>query len=179
MEEKMTKLLLSVLLTLGLTAQAATNNSQPGDFYIGTESINEHPTGNLCYLYVDYVQSSLKGKHCSEMQVRAIFSTNSEQFPKDDITLVSRITNYHRAEYPQQKTCAINNEGKTSGNDIYSDDDSNLYNDILGWNGTFKGSKLDLFVSLSSVSKTPVRVRFHKLNWMSEINYDCTQLKKQ
>lgn len=175
----MTKIFLAVLLTVGLKTQASTNNSKPGDFYIGAETINEHPTGNLCYLYVDYVQNSSKGKHCTEMQVRAIFSTSSDLFPKDDITLISRITNYHRSEYPQQKTCAINSEGKTSGDDIYGEDDSNLYNDILGWNGIYNGNKLDLFVSLSPASKTPIRVRFHKLNWLSESNYDCTQLKKQ
>lgn len=175
----MIKIFLSMLFLLSYHGQATVNNSQPGDLYIGTEVVNEQATGNLCYLYIDLVQKSLKGQHCSEMLVRSIFSTNTDKFPKEGIVVVSRLTNYHRAEYPQKKTCALSIDGTTSGDNIYEADGSYLYNDILGWNGIYKGSKLDLFVSLSSATKTPVRMRFHKLNWLSESNYDCINLKKQ
>lgn len=174
----MVKLFLSALFILGAIAQASTNNSQQGDLYVGQEMINEQPTNNLCYLYIDQVQKSAKGQHCTEMQVRPILATDADKLPKE-LTLVSRITNYHRPEYPQQKTCAMNTASITSGDDIYASDDSNLYNDILGWNENYKGNRLDFFISLDSKTKTPIRFRLHTLNWRSESNYDCIQLKKQ
>lgn len=173
----MKNLICTVLLILSSKSYSAINNSISGEFYIGQEMVNELYTGNLCYLYVDQVNKSAKGKHCSEMQVRAIFSTDNNNLPKQGNTLISRITNYHRSEYPQQKTCALSLEGRTDGNDIYADDDLNLYNDILSAALKYNGSQLDLFVSLSPVTKKPVRVRIHKLKYLSEINYDCVNLK--
>lgn len=167
------------LLTLvfGFYSQSATINATASELYIGEELLDEHSTGKTCYLYVDQVNPIEKGQHCYSIYVRPAFATDGDKMPKDGLVVSSRITNYHRSEYPSIKTCAMSLDGKTSGNDIYQSDDSKLYNDILGWNGRYNGSQFDFFVSISPVTKLPVRTRFHKLNWYSEKNYDCINLK--
>lgn len=154
-------------------SHAAVINSTAGDFFQGREYVNEQPTGKLCYLYVDQVASSNKGQHCQTMAVRAVFATDRSEQPQDQIIVESPVTNYHRAEYPAIKTCAMNLQGKTSENDIYQHEDTNLYIQFLSWNGKVNGNSFDLFVTNSAVTKSPVRVRLHKLNWHTETNFDC------
>lgn len=157
---------------------AATINSQNGDLYQGKEIVNDQPTGKICYLYVDYVEANPVGKYCHNLTTRPVFSTDRATQPQDPIVVQSRVTNYHRPEYPQIKTCAMNLDGKTSGNDIYGDQDANLYNELFAWEGQYDGSQFDFFVTLSAQTKLPIRTRLHKLNWHSETDYDCVDLIK-
>lgn len=157
---------------------AATLNTQNGDLFQGEELINEGATGRACYLYVDYVEENPIGKHCLNLAVRPVFTTDRDLHPKEELTVTSRVTNYHRAEFPQIKTCAMNTNGKTSGDEIYGDDDTDLYNQIFSWEGKVNGHQFDFFVTLSPDTKLPIRTRLHKLNWFSEKNYDCVNLHR-
>lgn len=175
----MYKVILSLLvLCAAVTSHAAVINTQAVGLYQGDEYVNEHPTGRACYLYVDRVGANDKGKYCHAMTVRAVFSTDRDQHPQEEITVESRVTNYHRPEYPQIKTCAMTTENKTSGMDIYQDDDTQLYIQFLSWNGKYNGAEFDLFVTNSPETKAPSRVRLHKLTWFTEKNYDCLLSQK-
>lgn len=176
----MFKILIGALCFFQLSVSfAATVNSLGGELYQGQEFVNENPTGRICYLYVDAVQPAAFGQHCTTMSVRPVYATDRNIQPQDSLKVVSAVTNYHRPEYPAIKTCAMNLNGQTSGNDIYGQDDTHLYNQLLSWEDDYQGNQFSFFVTISPVTKLPVRTRLHKLNWMSETDYDCLSLKRQ
>jgi hypothetical protein len=172
------KNLILVLTLAASTSFAVTINSQNGDLYQGDEYVNEQATGKTCYLYVDYIDVNPVGKYCYNLTTRPVFSTDRNIHPKDEIVVMGHITNFHRPEYPKIKTCAMSLDGKTSGNDIYGDDDTTLYNQLFSWEGNFNGNQFDFFVTLSADTKKPSRTRLHRMNWMSETDYDCLNLQK-
>jgi hypothetical protein len=166
------------VLSMGGAASAATIESNSGELYQGSEYLNEHPTGRICYVYLDYVVANPVGKHCYSLTTRPVFATDRDQHPKDEIELRSRITNQHRPEYPGLKTCATSLDGKTSGNDIYSDQTEGIYTQFFAWAGVHDGDQYDFFLTFSPESKRPVRARLHRMNWLSEKNYDCVGMQK-
>jgi len=166
------------ILTLGIHLSAATNNLKNGDLFQGEEQINEQATGQACYLYVDYVDVNPIGKYCYNLTTRPVFTTDRSLHPQDEIIVMGHITNFHRPEYPKIKTCAMSLDGKTSGHDIYADNTDQIYNQLFSWAGKHNGSEFDFFVTLSAKTKLPSRTRLHKLNAMSETNYDCIKLRK-
>ncbi|MBN8542495.1 MAG: hypothetical protein J0L82_19045 [Deltaproteobacteria bacterium] len=158
--------------------QAAVIDVSGGELYRGEELVNERPTGGICYLYIDYVETIPKGLYCHSLTTRPVFFTDRDSHPKDEIKVMGNITNYHRPEYPALKTCAMSLDGKTSGNDIYESDDTNLYNQLFSWADKHGGYQFDFFVTFSPTTKRPSRTRLHRMNWMSEKNYDCVNLQK-
>ncbi|MCK6598293.1 MAG: hypothetical protein L6Q37_08015 [Bdellovibrionaceae bacterium] len=151
-------------------------NSQA--LYHGQELINEHPTGNICYLYVDSITKNTKGKHCYEMQVRPIFTNPTHPLNNESLILVSQITNYHRKEYPQVKTCATSLDGKTSLDNIYGDDENQIFTPLFSTEFKSRKTQYDFFVTISSVNKMPTRTRLHQMEMFKELNIDCVNLTK-
>lgn len=172
------KYIFSILLIAFSSANAATINTLNGDLYMGDELVNEQPTGQACYLYVDEINPNPVGLHCNNLSVRPIFATDRSEQPQDSITVQGHITNAHRTEYPKIKTCATSLDGKTSGQDIYSNNTEAIYNQLFSWAGSYNGHQFDLFVTHTSKTKQPSRVRLHKLNAFVETNYDCVNLQK-
>lgn len=169
------------MLIISLTttfASATTVKVQSGDLYQGEEQVNEKSTGRSCYVYLDRIENNPVGKYCYNLTARPKFFTDREIHPQDEITTQSRITNAHRPEYPQFKTCATSLDGKTSGNDIYGDDDSLIYTQFFAWAGDYNGNSFDFFITIAPETKQLSRIRLHKINWFSETNYDCVELQK-
>ena len=94
------------------------------------------------------------------------------------LKVVSRITNYHRPEYPQIKTCAKTLDSRTDSDEIIGLETSNLVTDTFG--GTHKDGSVqyDYFLSLDRLDKTPTRSRIHVMKLFSEVDYDCVRLEK-
>lgn len=175
----MKKIFISLLtIFTGLSGHSATIHSVGGELYQGSELVNEKATGKTCYLYLDTVEANPVGLHCYKLTTRPVFTTDRANLPQDEIVVLGRITNYHRSEYPQLKTCAMNLRGQTSENDIYGNDDATLYNQLFSWQGKQGATQFDFFVTYSPVTKTPIRTRMHKMNRMSETDYDCVNLQK-
>jgi len=146
------------------------------DHYRGDEFYNGKPTGQACYIIIDRVVKNPKGKHCYDISWR--YASNRLDVPKVELNVSSRITNYHRREYPKMKTCAMNIDGTTDGIDIYSDDTSELKNDIF--NGMKKVENIEFhnFLSISTDDKLISRARIHGLKWNKEWDVDCLNLDK-
>lgn len=175
----MKTLILSAALIMGTSISfAATVAENTVGLYQGEEQVNEQPTGRTCYLYVDYVESNPVGKHCYNLTTRPVFSADRDSHPKDEIVVQGHVTNYHRPEYPTVKTCAMSLDGKTSGTDIYGTDTTNIYSQFFSWAANYGGYQFDFFVTFSPATKLPSRTRLHRMNWMSEKNYDCVKLQK-
>lgn len=171
------KILLALYVSLfSLYTHAETLKTYAGQTLRGQELINEHPTGNICYVIVRQVtDQSQKGHHCHDIEAQ--FAFNNDVISKEPITLASRVTNYHRSEYPTTKSCAANVDGKTSGQEIYGTDTEKLYTPFFSADGTIGNTKFDYFLSVDPKSKTLTRARVHILKWFSEKNYDCVNLK--
>jgi len=174
---KISILTVAILLSVSMS-QAATISENTVGLFQGEEQVNEQPTGRACYLYVDYVEVNPVGRHCYNLTTRPVFSTDRDSHPKDEIVVQGHITNYHRPEYPTVKTCAMSLDGKTSGDDIYGTDATNLYNQLFSWEGQHRGYQFDFFVTFSPTTKLPSRTRLHRMNWLSEKNYDCVNLQR-
>lgn len=167
----------AILMSVSMSHGATISENTVGLFQ-GEEQVNEESTGQTCYLYVDNAEVNAVGHHCYNLTTRPIFSTDRESHPKGEIVVQGQVTNYHRAEYPAVKTCAMSLDGKTSGNDIYGTDTTNIYNQLFSWESEYAGYQFDFFVTFSSVTKLPTRTRLHRMNWMSEKDYDCVNLQK-
>ena len=153
---------------------AKTHSVIPGTTYIGNEYHNDKPTGQTCYVIVDNISVNNKGLHCYDIEWR--YASNRTDVVKDGLITSSRITNYHRREYPSKKTCAKNIDGTTSGNEIYSKDSDVLINDIF--NGMIKHNKTEFHIFLSlNREKILSRARIHGLMWNKEWDVDCLNLK--
>ena len=174
---KNTILTTAILISVSMSHAATISENTVGLFQ-GEEQVNEQPTGHTCYLYVDDAKSNPLGHHCYNLTTRPVFSTDRGSHPKDEIVVQGKITNYHRSEYPAVKTCAMSLDGKTSENDIYGADTTNLYNQLFSWEAQHEGYQFDFFVTFSPATKLPVRTRLHRMNWMSEKDYDCINLQK-
>lgn len=146
-----------------------------GTTYVGQEYYNDKATGQVCYVIADNVEVNNKGKFCYDIKWR--YASLRSDVVKNDLTVSSRITNYHRAEYPKLKTCVKNIDGTTDGDDIYGDNTDILVNDIF--NGIFKekGTEYHLFLSLNT-NKELKRARIHGLRWNKEWDVDCINLKE-
>ncbi len=147
-----------------------------GQTYKGVEFYNGENTGAICYVVIDNVVSNKKGKHCYDIDWR--YASTRLDVPKAGLLVSSRITNYHRREYPRIKTCAMNTNGYTSGDDIYEDDTSILVNDIF--NGLIKNGKTEYhhFLSIAKSDKKLYQARVHGLRWDKEWDVDCRDLKE-
>lgn len=167
----------ALLLSVSMS-QAATISENTVGLFQGEEQVNEQPTGRICYLYVDYAEVNPVGRHCYNLTTRPVFSTDRDSHPKDEIVVKGHVTNYHRPEYPAVKTCAMSLDGKTSGNDIYETDATKLYNQLFSWEAKYGRYQFDFFVTFSPATKLPTRTRLHRMNWMSEKDYDCVNLQR-
>jgi hypothetical protein len=173
------KVLVVVMFSIfaGATVKAETINSRSGEVYVGLEAVNEHLTGNKCFITINSVAAfAEKGMHCHKVGFQ--FATNRLDVPKDFLSVESRITNYHRAEYPKVKTCALNIDGTSSGDEIYAEDTSRLYNQIFGGMHTSGGVRYDYFLTFAPNSKLPVRARMHIMETFQERDVECVRLEK-
>ncbi len=171
----MSKILLLFSLLLFNTAKATTLDTYAGQTLQGIEQINEHTTGNICYVVIrDVVDKSSKGHHCYDLEVQ--FAFNNNNISKNPVLLMSRVTNYHRSEYPQVKYCAANVNGKTSEQDIYENNTEILYTPFFTAEEKNGANQYDYFISIDPVTKIPSRARLHILKPFSETNYDCVHL---
>lgn len=173
----MRKIILTVHLLISSLAGAQTLNLQGGEIYAGQEFVNEHSTGKACTLQIRRIEQSPVGRHCYNIEARALFSSGGPKEFDQFVVLSGHVTNFHRAEYPQIKTCALSLDGKTSGDDIYGMNTDKLYNSLFSWEGVRGGTRGGFFITMSPETKVPIRVRFHKLNWYSENSYDCLYLE--
>lgn len=172
----MSKFIILLLLILSGTANAKTLDAYSGQTLQGIEQINEHPTGNICYMVIRHVaDQSNKGHHCYDIEAQFAFNNNNVK--KDPVLLTSRVTNYHRSEYPQVKSCAANVNGKTSEQDIYENNTEILYTPFFSADEKNGSTQYDYFISIDPVTKSPSRARVHILKPFSETNYDCVNLK--
>ena len=146
-----------------------------GDTYKGAEFYNGKPTGASCYVVIESVSKNKKGLHCYDITWR--YMTNRTDVPSNFLKVSSRITNYHRPEYPRRKTCAKNVDGTSDGADIYSEDTSFLVNDIF--NGLIKENRTEFhtFLSISKNKKELYQSRIHGLTWRKEWDVDCKSLR--
>lgn len=165
-------------IVLSSTTFAATNAVQRDQLYVGQEilvnGMHEQPTGNLCYIKIDDVRANPVGKHCYNFDFQ--FLSNRPDISKDIFSVQTRITNYHRPEYPTTKTCAMNVDGTTYHDDIYGDNTNDLVNDISAGDRAGR-PKLDFFLSLSRETKLATRARIHFLSMLKEYSVDCAGLK--
>jgi len=157
---------------------AATNAVQRDQLYVGQEilvnGMHEHPTGSLCYIKIDDVKANPIGKHCYNFGFQ--FLSNRSDISKEVFSVQTRVTNYHRPEYPTTKTCAMNVDGTTYHDDIYGDNTNDLVNDIAAGDKAGR-PKLDFFLSLSRETKLATRARIHFLSPLKEYSVDCVGLK--
>jgi len=171
-----------LLLAIGLGivcghAQASTQALKTGQVYMGKETLNERLTGNSCFITIQRVEPlAEKGLHCHAVEF--LFASVRTDVPKDSLRVDSRITNYHRPEFPNVRTCAMNVNGTTSGNEIYGDNTEALYNQIFGGAMKQGGMQFDYFLTLSPTTKEVVRARIHIQDSMSEKGVDCVRLEK-
>lgn len=172
---------IAIGLFLGLAtshlALAETQNLKQGQVYIGHELLNERATGNSCFITIQDVRANNeKGLYCYTADF--LFSSVRSDVPKDTLTVDSRITNYHRPEFPKVRTCAMNVNGTTSGNEIYGEDTSVLYNQIFGGETKLSGTQFDYFLTLAPDTKQAVRARVHIIDALEEKDVDCVALEK-
>lgn len=176
MKTKATILMLATLATIG-PANASTQHLKAGQIYMGKEAVNERLTGNNCFITIQRVEPfSEKGLNCHSAYF--LFAADRTDVPKDTLRVDSRITNYHRAEYPKLRTCAMNVDGTTSGDDIYGSETESLYNQIFGGSMKEGGAQYDYFLTLSPSTKEAVRARIHIQHSMTEKDVDCVRLEK-
>lgn len=169
---------IAMTLLLPFSSNASTLNAKADALYQGKEYINEKYTGNTCYLRIDEVQASTRGLHCYDIVVRILPATDIDLFPEESQTLIGHITNQHRAEYPQIKSCARGIDGKTSGNNIYARDTEGIYNQLFSQEKHYDGVQFDFFVTFSAETKEPTRTRIHRMTTLTEKDYDCVDLKR-
>lgn len=165
------------LLLIALPVYTSTLNVERGQVYRGYEAYNEHATGDVCYITIRNVAPLIsKGKHC--YSISYVHNSLRNDIPKRELTVDTRVTNYHRREYPTVKTCAMNVDGTTYGDEIYEDETDILYNQILG--GQFKESRIryDYFLTLEPDNKLITRARVHVMKLFSEYDVDCVNLEK-
>lgn len=153
-------------------------NVGEGDVYQGFEYKNERPTGLYCYLFVKRVEPSPRGMHCTLMNVQPIFSSKIPGSPDTEWSVLSSVTNYHRREYPERKTCAMTIDGHLDNDDIYSEDTTNIYNRLFSSMVQKNGVQFDFFVKISPENKEPFEFRLHRLSFWSESSWDCLHLKR-
>lgn len=152
-----------------------TNAVLSGDTYKGLEFYNGKSTGESCYVVIERLSTNPKGLHCYDIKWR--YMSNRLDVAQGVLNVSSRITNYHRREYPELKTCAMSTDGTTDGDDIYGNNVEFLVNDIF--NGELKqnGIEFHTFLSLDKSSKELTRSRIHGLTWKKEWDVDCKGLK--
>lgn len=184
MNLNMNKMKISAVFAIGLAsgvfgsieAYAATHNLKSGQVYVGQETHNEQLTGKKCYITIQGVQALPdKGLHCHVVDFQ--FSSVRDDVPKEVLKVDSRLTNRHRSEFPQIRTCAMNIDGTTWGPEIYEDDTSVLYNQILGGTHTAGSVRYDYFLTLSPDTKLAVRSRVHVTKTFNEYDIDCVNLE--
>lgn len=170
----MFKFLSLILLTSSALAQ--TNYLEQSTVYRGVEAVNEHTTGSYCYVTISRVYEIDKGQHCYSSDV--ILSTHTDTGINNQVVnLNTRITNYHRREYPHKKTCAIGTDGTSYRDDIYSHETEGIYNKIFA--GTHKegSTQFDYFLTVHPDTKLASRFRVHILKPWLEKDIDCINLK--
>jgi hypothetical protein len=169
-------LITALLLMTGLHAYASTHNLRDRQVYIGKESYNEHLTGKNCFVTIhEVIPYPEKGLHCHKVNFQ--FSADRTDIPRDPLLVDSRVTNYHRPEFPQTRTCAMNVNGTTSGDEIYGEETEILYNQVFGGQQSVGGTQYDYFLTLSSTTKLAVRARIHVTQWLREYDVDCVNLE--
>ncbi len=169
-------ILLSTIVAGTNLALADTENLNSGETYIGKEAYNENPTGNQCSVKITSVQAfPEKGLHCHTVEFT--FSSPRTDLPRQTLRVASRVTNYHRPEFPKLRTCAVNVNGSTAGNDIYGEDTTFLYNQIFGGSHDEDGTRFDYFLTLSPGEKKAVRARIHVMTTFDEYDIDCAGLQ--
>ena len=169
----MKKLFSCFLGFITLSSFASTLDVKVGDVYQGLEEINEHQTGQACTVTVNSVTKSLKGIHCYDISLNIVHPGLKIV---SDLKLQSSITNYHRNEYPQLKTCALTQDGSTSTDEIYSEDTTNLVSSIFSGMHKERSTQLDYFLRLSRLNKAPMETRVHIMKPLMEKNVDCVDL---
>mgnify|MGYP000383277383 CR=1 FL=1 len=165
---------MKVLITFLLfqTSFASTFIFPERSILLGEEFYNHKATGNRCFVQLDYVEDlhSL-GNHCYKLHVKFGFTTKNQRHVRDTIALQSRVTNYHRVDYPALKSCA---EPIRGGNfdgaeiDIYGAETAELYNQIFSWEKKVNKLQQSVHLSFSKETKAPTVLRLHTLNWLRE-----------
>lgn len=164
-------------LLVGFQGSANTLNLKDRQIYVGAEVVNGQRSGDKCYITIQLIRPlAEKGLHCHSVDF--LFATAREDVPKETLTVDSRITNYHRPEFPKTRTCAVNVNGTTSGNEIYETNTEILYNQIFGGRTELRGVQYDYFLTLSPVTKEAARARVHIQTATTEKDVDCTNLEK-
>lgn len=172
---------MKTILTLALLSFSASSfsnitNIETGHEYIGEEAVNDHFTGNQCSITIKEVKPvTNKGLHCHSISFG--YDSVRSDIPTSALKTTSRVTNYHRSEYPDIKTCAVNIDGTTYGDEIYSNNTDILYNKIHGGAHRVKRTQFDYFISTDPRTKQASRVRVNIMTTLKEYYVDCLNLR--
>ncbi len=166
-----------IFFAISFTAQASTHHIKAGQIYMGEEIHNGQANGLYCFIEIlQVVPRPERGLHCFSVEYR--FGSDTADVPQGPFWVDSRITNAHRPEYPRLRSCAINVNGTSYGDEIYGDDTSVLYNQIFaGGHDQGRNHLVDYFMALHFQSKQPRRVRTHITTPLRERSIDCTRLE--
>lgn len=165
------------LILVSLQVDASTHHLQGGQVFVGKEYENDRPTGQICYISVlTAMPLASKGLHCHKVVFQ--FNSNRSDIPRQNFAVISRITNYHRPEYPEIKTCAMNVDGTSSGDEIYATDTDLLFNHIFSGAAKFDGTDLDYFLSIDRRSKSLSRARIQFTSTFRRYHVDCLELEE-
>jgi hypothetical protein len=163
-------------VTINDFAGGGTQNLAARQTYVGQEYYDEHSTGRTCYVQVNGVRPySEKGQHCYLVDMRV--ASLAADVPAQELTVSSRVTNYHRPEFPQKRTCALNIDGTSSGDELYGTDTSMIYNQIFAGQHNENGIRYDYFLTLDPVKKQATRARIHVMRLFTEHDIDCVGLE--
>lgn len=169
----MQKFLFAGVLLIASFGSAQTLKTYAGQTFTGKTYVNEKATGQTCHVIVNQVAAkSTFGNHCYDLE--ATFGFDNSQSPA--VVLASRVTNAHRAEYPQFKSCAASLNGLTSEQDIYNISAEDLYTPFFAAEEKVGSKQYDYFLTIDPVTKLPTRARVHVMTWFTENNYDCLNL---
>ncbi len=169
--------LVVISLTSFSLAHGDTHYMKAGQIYMGEELHNGQPNRHYCFIEIlQVIPRPERGLHCFSVEYK--FGSDNSDVPQGPFWVDSRITNAHRPEYPRLRSCAINVDGTSYGDEIYGDDTSILYNQIFaGGHNQGRNHLVDYFMALHFQSKQPRRVRTHITTALSERSIDCTRLE--
>ncbi len=171
------KVFLFTILFFSATLFANVNALTSSSTYKGEEYVNQRRTGQICYVSVSRLKAREGRIHCQDIEWR--YASSRDDIPKVFFKGETAITNEHRVEYPEKITCAMNVNGTSFGDEIYSlSQTSILYTPFF--HGLYQEGSTEFhhYLNLSPQSKDLVSARIHVLKMFREYDVDCLHLEK-
>lgn len=166
--------ILFFLVLVSVQVFANVINSQIGDIYTGDEYYNHRKTGRKCHIIIHDIQERSVGKHCHELLVKYVFSTNGSKLEKKEINLFSSMTR----QSSEHNSCAMKVYHDDPENVLYGDDTERIYNQMFSNESGNFWKQYHYFLVYSS-SKELREAKIHFLNAFLERDWTCSNLKLQ